>query len=61
MLSEICRRQCCRFDAGRGFFCRGEEVSISWRPRGLRTFVVRRGREVERSMVCISGMGGTDG
>lgn len=53
MLSEICRRQCYRFDVGRGFVCKGGGASRSWRRHGLETSAVKRGKAVERSLVCI--------
>lgn len=60
MLSEICRRQCCKSDEGRGFSCRGVAVLRSWRRHGSRTSVAKRGVAVERSLACILGTGGID-
>ena len=58
MRSEIYRPQCCIFDVTHRFVCRDGEASISWRPHGSESFEAKRGKVVERWLVCISGTAG---
>ena len=60
MPSEICKRQYCIFDVSRRFVCRDGGVSISSRPHGSEFSEAKRGKVVERSLVCISGRVGID-
>ena len=60
MPSAIYRQQCCIFDVSRRFVCRDGEASISWRPHGSESSEAKRGKGVERSLVCISGRAGRD-